>query len=118
MVHGVDDVALDGLALGIHDPKSWTWFNIFDLGPSSIIFFLYWLLLEGTYDQSVGKMVMKIRVTRSDGRPVNLSNAAVQSVGKAFLLPIDCIIGWILYPTKSQRLFNYISDTIVVKSAR
>ena len=71
--------------------------------------------MEGIYGQSIGKMAMKIKVTKLDGKPVDLKYAAIESIGKAFLLPIDCIIGWILYKDKNQRLLNYISETIVVK---
>jgi uncharacterized RDD family membrane protein YckC len=73
------------------------------------------MLMEGLYGQSLGKMIMKLKVTRLDGKPTNLTQAAIQSVGKAFLLPLDCILGWILYPTKRQRLFNYLSETIVTR---
>ena len=71
--------------------------------------------MDGIYGQSLGKMVMKIKVTKLDGKAVDLLSAAIESIGKAFLLPIDCIIGWILYGNKNQRLFNYISETIVVE---
>ena len=70
--------------------------------------------MEGIYGQSLGKMIMKIKVTKLDGRSVDLPHAAIESIGKAFLLPIDCIIGWLLYGDKNQRLFNYISETLVV----
>jgi hypothetical protein len=39
----------------------------------------------------------------------------LETVGKAFLLPLDVLLGWIFYPKRRQRLFNYISETIVVK---
>lgn len=91
------------------------WAPFVDLGPSSFVYFLYWTFMEGVYGQSIGKMALKIKVTRINGEDVDVAHAAIESIGKAFLLPIDCILGWILYPTKKQRLFNYISDTIVVK---
>ncbi len=72
--------------------------------------------MEGTYGQSLGKMLLKIEVVRTDGGKINMAQAAIQSVGKAFLLPIDCIIGWILYPVSMQRLFNRLSGTSVVKT--
>jgi hypothetical protein len=30
-------------------------------------------------------------------------------------MPLDIIIGWFMYSEKQQRLFNYLSGTIVVK---
>jgi len=89
-----------------------------DLGFDNILYFLYWTMMDGIYGQSIGKMMMKLKITRLNGGHVNIGQAAVESIGKAFLLPLDCLIGWILYSNKKQRLFNYISETIVVKTRR
>ena len=91
------------------------WIPFFNFGVSGVVNFLYWMLMDGAYGQSFGKMVMRIRVTRVDGSRVNMTGAALESIGKAFLLPLDCLLGWILYPRRRQRVFNYISETIVVK---
>jgi uncharacterized RDD family membrane protein YckC len=91
------------------------WVPFIDLGTKNLIHFLYWMFMEGLYGQSLGKMVMKIKLTKLDGRPIDLPSAAIQSIGKAFLLPIDVIIGLIFYENKKQRLFNYLSETLVVK---
>lgn len=85
-----------------------------DLGLSNIIYLLYWTFMEGNFDQSIGKMVMRLKVTQSDGGRIDMVHAAIESIGKAFLLPLDCIVGWIFFPAKCQRLFSYISDTVVV----
>ena len=99
-------------------PLAPRWVPFIDFGAKNVIHFLYWMAMEGIYGQSIGKMVMKIRLAQSNGGSTDIMHAAIQSVGKAFLLPIDCVVGWILYPTRKQRLFNYISDTIVVKTSR
>ncbi len=89
------------------------WVPFFNL--NGIIFFLYWMLMDGLYGQSFGKMIMRLKVTRLDGSQIGMGAAALESVGKAFLLPIDVLIGWILYPRRRQRIFNYLSETIVIK---
>jgi len=89
-----------------------------DVGFDNFIYFLYWTVMEGLYGQSIGKMAMKLKVVRLNGERIDMGHALVESIGKAFLLPIDCLIGWILYSDKKQRLFNYISDTMVVKIRR
>jgi uncharacterized RDD family membrane protein YckC len=58
---------------------------------------------------------MRIKVVKIDGAALNMADAAIESVGKTFLLPIDLLIGWILYPRKRQRIFNFITRTIVIK---
>jgi len=104
--------------LGLFVSLSWwsgwpIWIPFFNF--NGVFLFLYWLFMDGTYGQSFGKMVMRIKVTRLDGSQISMGNAALESVGKAFLLPLDCILGWILYPRRRQRIFNYISETIVIK---
>jgi hypothetical protein len=49
------------------------------------------------------------------GNISDIRNVAIQSFGKAFLLPIDVFFGWIFTNEKRQRLFNRASDTIVIK---
>jgi len=79
------------------------------------ILFIYWTALEGYRGQSLGKMLLNIVVTGPLGENIGFSDAAVESFGKAFLLPVDCLIGWFALREKRQRLFNRISDTIVIK---
>ena len=86
------------------------------IGSRDIILFLYWTLSEGFYGKSIGKMAMRVKVVKLDGSPITPVEAAIQSIGKAFILPLDCIIGWIAEESKSkkQRLFSMIAKTVVV----
>jgi len=79
------------------------------------ILFIYWTVLEGYRGQSLGKMLFDIVVTGPLGESIRFRDAAVESFGKAFLLPVDCLIGWFALRESRQRLFNRISDTIVIK---
>lgn|SRR5690554_6098317 len=92
---------------------SWTPFFNFSLG--GLFYFLYWTIMDGNYGQSLGKMIMHLKITRLDGSPISMGAAALESLGKQFLLPLDLLLGWILYPRRRQRLFNYISETIVIR---
>jgi uncharacterized RDD family membrane protein YckC len=115
------DAVIVGVAtgiLGLFVSLSWwsgwpSWIPFFNV--NGIFLFLYWMFMDGTYGQSFGKMAMRLKVTRLDGGQIGMGNAALESLGKAFLLPLDCLLGWILYPRRRQRLFNYISNTIVIK---
>ena len=95
-----------------------TWIPFVDFGLSNVIHFLYWLIMEGAYGQSFGKMVMRLEVTDLDGKPAGMGRNAIQSIGKAFLLPLDCLLGWLLHPGKHQRIFNYLSETTVMRKRR
>jgi uncharacterized RDD family membrane protein YckC len=120
------DVVILGVVVGILGLFAWfasitwwsgwpSWLPFFNFNLSGVIYFLYWMLMDGLYGQSFGKMAMRIKVTRLDGNQINMGASALESVGKAFLLPLDCLLGWLLYPKRRQRIFNYISETIVVK---
>jgi len=80
----------------------------------ALVLFIYWTLMEGYRGQSLGKMALGLKVTDRRGEKIDFPKAAIESFGKAFLLPLDCIIGWIAMPGSGQRLFNRLSETIVV----
>lgn len=106
-------------------------FTIFGFGPlqgtffhhgflnlgsdDALVLFIYWTLMEGYRGQSLGKMALGLKVTDRRGEKIDFPKAAIESFGKAFLLPLDCIIGWIAMPGSGQRLFNRLSETIVVE---
>ena len=83
----------------------------------SPMFFAYWTYFESTTGQSIGKKLLKIKTTDLAGNTPDIRNIAIQSFGKAFLLPIDVFFGWIFTNEKRQRLFNRASDTIVIRIA-
>ncbi len=92
--------------------------RLLDLGFHSLFFFLYWTIFESYKGQSIGKMVMNIRVVNRDGTRIHGGTAAIESLGKAFILvlALDCLIGWLAMPQTKLRVFNRISNTIVIKT--
>ena len=82
---------------------------------SSIAFMAYWTYFESTTGQSIGKKVMRLRTTDMTGNTVDVKTAAIESFGKAFLLPLDVLLGWIFTNRNRQRIFNRASNSIVVK---
>lgn len=79
----------------------------------SALLFVYWTTLEGYRGQSLGKMFMNISVTGPLGEKIGFRDSAIESFGKAFLLPLDCLAGWALLRGRGQRAFNGLSNTIV-----
>lgn len=86
------------------------------LGLFSVLLFVYWTALEGYRGQSLGKMFMNIIVTGPAGESIGFRDSAIESFGKAFLLPLDCLAGWIVFRSSGQRAFNRLSDTVVARS--
>lgn len=90
----------------------------------SLAFFLYWTFFETIRGQSIGKKVLKLKTVefseriKQTGKIVGIKSAAIQSFGKSFLLPIDLILGWIFTNKYRQRIFNKLSNTVVVKLER
>lgn len=114
------DSVLVGATVGLLSlPRRWAPINfpLVNLGVTNMFLFLYWSYLEGTRGQSLGKRVLRIRVVDVAGDAVNLNQGMYQALGKAFLAPIDVVIGLIMYPRSRQRLFNNLSGTLVVKEA-
>ena len=87
----------------------------FEYGSISIVFFLYWLILESKTGQSIGKMALHLKITNLKGEKADLKSIAISSFGKAFLLPIDVIVGRLFTNQNRQRIFNRLGKTIVIK---
>jgi len=91
-----------------------------DSGPlpyiiSSLGLLAYWIYFESTTGQSIGKRLLKIKTTDLSGGKIDTKSAVIESFGKAFLLPLDVVLGWIFTNNKRQRVFNRITNTIVIK---
>ena len=90
---------------------------------SFVICFLYFFLLESTYEgQTLGKMLLKIRIVDEDTRkpPETQGRYAIDSLLRfPPLFFIDMIIGIIIYLFNSDlkvkiRLTQYLANTVVV----
>lgn len=82
----------------------------------SALFLGYWSYFESKTGQSIGKKLLKIKSTDLVGKRANVKSVIIQSFGKAFLLPIDVLLGWIFTNDKRQRLLSRAASTIVVRS--
>ena len=82
---------------------------------SSLVFMAYWTYFESTTGQSIAKKLLHLKTTDLTGKTIDAKTAAFESFGKAFLLPLDVIVGWIFTNDKRQRIFNRASHTIVIK---
>jgi uncharacterized RDD family membrane protein YckC len=103
-------------------PLPWTryiyrWGAFGFLSLRSLAFFGYWIFMEYMYGQSIGKTTMRIRVADMGGGQLSLGQAAVESFGKAFLLPLDLVAGLALYPWKWLRLSSHLSGAVVVRDS-
>lgn len=103
----------DWWSFGFWGPFQW-------LGPSSLILFLYFVIMEYYYGQSIGKMVLNLEVVseRTGERPT-LGEIAISALGKSFFLPLDVILGLIArdkrqIPNLEQRLTQKWAKTVVI----
>jgi uncharacterized RDD family membrane protein YckC len=79
-----------------------------------VLFWIYLTLLEGFSGQSIGKIIVGIKVVRIDGKNISYDEAAVRNFGKVFLLPIDLIIGWRIRDKRYIRYFDKFAGTTVL----
>jgi uncharacterized RDD family membrane protein YckC len=84
-----------------------------------VIWFLYFTLLEGHGGQTIGKMVVKIRVVRAaDGSSIGYGEAAIRTVLRIidgiFVYLIGALLIW--SSDKKQRLGDRVAHTIVVRA--
>lgn len=94
----------------------WRWFMALGMRSigSTLAFLLYWAICDSEWGQSLGRKALGIMITDLSGNKIGLGKALVESLGKALLLPLDVLIGLVAFGDKRQRLFNRLSDTIVI----
>ncbi|RLM83440.1 RDD family protein [Haloarcula sp. Atlit-7R] len=84
-----------------------------------VIGFGYYIYLEGTYGQTVGKMALDIVVVMEDGDPIEYGPAAIRTVLRIVdALPAFYLIGIVavLGTDRKQRLGDIVADTVVVRA--
>lgn len=95
----------------------WDWTNIvqipFALGLFQLIYFT---VLEGGYDASVGKRIMGLRVERVDGASISFLEAFIRNVSKlhAGLLLIDILLGLLVSGDPGRKFTDLVASTRVV----
>ncbi len=104
-------------SFGLFSPFQW----LFSVGPSTLVFFVYSIAMEHYYGQTLGKMALNLEVISelTGERPLP-QELAISSIGKAFFLPIDFIVGRIIReehrtPDLNQRLTQKWSKVVVIQ---
>jgi uncharacterized RDD family membrane protein YckC len=68
--------------------------------------FVAFMSMETYNGQTIGKYVTKIKVIKEDGRKVNLTEAIFRNIAKVYLLPLDFILGVLLYEKEGYLRFS------------
>ncbi|MEE8186719.1 MAG: RDD family protein [Nitrososphaerales archaeon] len=85
------------------------------ISANSLVFLLYWTYFDHVLGQSIGKQLLNLKVVGINGNKPELSSAIIESIGKAFVIPLDVLIGLIAFGEGRQRLFSKLADTSVVR---
>ncbi len=83
------------------------------------VYLLYFIALEGTYGQTIGKKATRIKVVKEDGAPITYRAAVIRAFvgvldGLPIIIPglIGCIAIW--RSDKKQRIGDLAAHTVVV----
>ena len=82
-----------------------------------VISFGYFVLLEGSRGQTVGKMVCGIKVVKEDGSPCDLGAALIRNILRMVDGIMVYLVGVVLIASSDtkQRLGDRVAKTVVVK---
>ena len=105
---------IDGLIVGVIPSM------VFRYGNANMINFLialgYFVWMLGTYGQTVGMMVLKIKVIKESGSKISFADAALRYFA-SILSGIVLLLGyfWMIWDSKKQTWHDHIAKTVVVK---
>jgi uncharacterized RDD family membrane protein YckC len=106
--------AIIGVGVMSHGPIPWnSWVLLFALNIG------YYTYMEGTRGQTIGKKMIKIKVVREDGKPIDMKQAFTRNIlrivdGLFFIYLIGALLIW--RSEKKQRLGDIVAKTVVVKA--
>ena len=83
--------------------------------PTSVMFFVYWIILEHKTGQTIGKKMFNLKIVNNLGERPSLIGVIISSFGKSFILPIDTVLGLVITNEKRQRMFNRLGNTLIIK---
>ena len=101
--------------MGANPGSDMPWLGGAKYAIQNVMFFAYWIYFESTTGQSIGKRLLKVKTTDLAGNRPDLRSITIESFGKAFLLPLDVLLGWIFTNDKRQRLLSRAANTIVIR---
>jgi len=84
----------------------------------ALLFLLYWSVLECWIGQSVGKMLLGLRVEGTKKKGVSFLQAVLRNVTKLSMLLLFFDVLYMLFQKKDQRYFEVLSDTHVVAEVK
>ena len=82
------------------------------------ILWIYWTLMEGYRGQSIGKMLLGIKIVKTDRGIVQLHDSAISAFGKSFILPIDILVGLILRVVKKRYFIRFTEGYTHIMTVR
>ena len=103
---------LDGVGFDQEGPLSFLLNMIF-----IVVGFAYFVIMEGSRGQTVGKMVLGIKVVKEDGSPCDVHAALIRNALRIVDGIMVYLVGVILIATSAtkQRLGDRVAKTVVVK---
>jgi len=86
------------------------------LGAWTVLFFLYFFLMEGYKGQTIGKMVTSIKVVKKDGSPCDMQASFIRNILRIVDGQFVYVVGAILIAVTdgNQRLGDLAGNTVVV----
>jgi len=96
----------------------WLLITLYSLTKLIIVYFYFTLLETSAWQGTIGKRLLKIKVTDMKGKPINLKRATIRFLGK--ILSSQLLIGYImiLFTAKKQGLHDLIAKTLVLQTKK
>ena len=96
----------------------WLLIILYSLTKLIIVYFYFTLLETSMWQGTIGKKLLKIKVTDMNGKRINFKRATIRFLSK--ILSAQLLIGYImiLFTDKKQGLHDLIAKTLVLPSDR
>lgn len=99
-----------------NDPEP-LWAGLAILAAWFVAWVSYYSILHGAYGQTIGKILLGVKVTEVSGKPISYGRALVRSIAE-ILSVIPLSVGYLIavFNPRRRALHDFISGTVVVRT--
>jgi len=114
IVTGIIDIFINLPVLLPGDPFLFTSFDLLQ----GLLFFLYAAFLESIWGSTIGKQIMNLKVTTTDGRMPTFDRTLIRDISKIhrLLWLIDTVVGMATVGDSHQKISDRFTGTTVVST--
>lgn len=120
IIFGIQSIILKSIYHFTHIDNAKLWIDYFSVGHvlDALVFYLYFVLLTKYFKQTIGKMILNIRVERADRQSLTWVDVLFREWIGRIVSGVFANLPYLvtIFTDKHKGIHDYFADTVVIKN--